>query len=60
MSTMTEKKYRVYLTESEQSSLIKALVNLKNTLIKNGKYTDAIDELIIKVTKARKKKLKVI
>ena len=57
---MTEKKYRVYLTESEQSSLIKALVNLKNTLIKNGKYTDAIDELIIKVTKARKKKLKVI
>lgn len=60
MSTMTEKKYRVYLTESEQSSLIKALVNLKNTLIKNGKYTDAVDELIIKVTKARKKKLKVI
>ncbi|MBR2280056.1 MAG: hypothetical protein IJ903_03920 [Ruminococcus sp.] len=57
---MTEKKYRVYLTESEQSSLIKALVNLKNTLIKNGKYTDAVDELIIKVTKARKKKLKVI
>ena len=57
---MTEKKYRVYLTESEQSSLIKALVNLKNTLIKNGKNTDAVDELIIKVTKARKKKLKVI
>ena len=52
--------YHLYLSYQEQSQLLKALVNLKNELIAQGKYAEPVDELIIKITKARRKKLKVI
>ena len=31
--------------------IIKALIELRNQLIAEGRYTDAVDELILKVTK---------
>ena len=37
-----------------------ALFNYRNALLQKGNYTDAVDELIIKIRKARKKKFKVI
>ena len=57
---MKDVKYHLYLSYQEQSQLLKALVNLKNELLAQGKYAEPVDELIIKVTKARRKKLKVI
>ncbi len=57
---MKDVKYHLYFSYQEQSQLLKGLVNLKNELLAQGKYADPVDELIIKVTKARKKKLKVI
>lgn len=40
---MKEQKYHIYLTEQERSEVIKSLIDLKNTLIRQGKYTDAVD-----------------
>ena len=57
---MKDVKYHLYLSYQEQSQLLKALVNLKNELLAQGKYAEPVDELIIKVTKARRKKLKII
>ncbi len=57
---MKDVKYHLYFSYQEQSQLLKALVNLKNELLAQGKYADPVDELIIKVTKAHRKKLKVI
>lgn len=57
---MKDVKYHLYFSYQEQSQLLKALINLKNELIAQGKYAEPVDELIIKVTKARRKKLKVI
>ena len=42
---------KVKLTYEEQRILIMGLVELKNHLIEEDRYTDAIDELIMKLTK---------
>ena len=56
---MKEQKYHIYLTEQERSEVIKSLIE-KNTLIRQGKYTDAVDDLLVKLTGAKRKKLKVV
>ena len=58
--TMKEQKYHIYLTEQERSEVIKSLIDLKNTLIRQGKYTDAVDDVLVKLTGAKRKKLKVV
>ena len=55
---MREKKYHIYLTDDEQSRVIQSLINLKNNLIAQGRYTDAVDDVLCKVLGAKKKKLK--
>lgn len=46
---MFKKKYYVPLTYEEQRIIIASLIELKNELIHQGRYTDAVDELLIKV-----------
>ena len=53
------KKYHIYLTAEERRVVINSLIDLRNDLISRGKYTDIIDELIIKFTKAKVKKIKI-
>ena len=52
-------KYHIYLTAEERRAIINSLNDLRNNLISRGKYTDVIDELIIKFTKAKVKKIKI-
>ena len=52
-------KYHIYLTAEERRVVINSLIELRNDLISRGKYTDIIDELIIKFTKAKVKKIKI-
>ena len=52
---MREQKYHVYLTPEEKRLILNALIYERNFLIANGRYTDAVDDLIIKITKAHKK-----
>ena len=52
-------KYHIYLTAEERRVVINSLIDLRNDLISRGKYTDIIDELIIKFTKAKVKKTKI-
>lgn len=55
---MRNKYYHVYLTYEEYSELIRQLVESKNKLQEEGRYTYAVDDLIIKIGKCKKKKLK--
>ena len=57
---MKNPKYHVYLTNEERSEVLKSLIDLKNVMIAQGKYTDVLDEIIVKLYKARKKNIKVI
>lgn len=56
---MRELKYHIYLDDSEYRRVIASLMALKNRLIQQGRYTDAVDDLLIKFSSARKKKIKV-
>lgn len=57
---MKDPKYHIYLTNEERSEVLKSLIDLKNEMIVQGKYTDVLDEIIVKLYKARKKNIKVI
>ena len=57
---MKNPKYHVYLTNDERSEVLKSLIDLKNDMIARGKYTDVIDEIIVKLYNARKKNIKII
>ena len=46
---MREKFNHLYLDSHERKLLIHSLVELKNQLIQQGRYTDCVDELIFKV-----------
>ena len=52
-------KYHIYLTYEEQRMLLNNLNEFRNKLIAEGKYTDLLDEVIIKVVNAKIKRLKV-
>lgn len=52
-------KYYLALTTEEWRLIIESLNNLRNRLISEGKYTDAVDEVLIKVTNAKTKKFKI-
>ena len=52
---MREKKYHIYLTAEEQSRVIQSLILLKNELLEQVRYTDAVDDVLFKVLAAKKK-----
>ncbi len=56
---MRTSKYHLYLTDEKYSLVMQAWVLLKNKLIQDGRYTDAVDELIIKLSKAKRKKVRI-
>ena len=53
------KKKTLYLDEAEWRLIIYALNELRNDYIRQGRYTDVIDETLIRFAKAKKKKVKV-
>ncbi|MBP0969183.1 MAG: hypothetical protein J5744_03460 [Oscillospiraceae bacterium] len=53
---MRKQKYDIYLSTEEKRLLLNALIDERNLLIAAGRYTDAIDDLIVKITKARPKR----
>ena len=55
-----KQKYYLALTTAEWRLMIEFLNNLRNRLISEGKYTDAVDEVLIKVANAKTKKFKIL
>ncbi len=48
---MRKRKYYLRLTNAEHHLIIQCLLEYRNKLISQGKYTNGVDELIIKYTK---------
>ena len=57
---MKEKKYYIALDDFERRVVVNCMNEMRNKLIAEGKYTDALDEVLIKVIQPKQKKLKVI
>lgn len=53
-------KYYLVFTDEDKHAIIACLIEMRNNLIQQGKCTDSIDELLIKFSKCKTKKFKVI
>ena len=56
---MRDKKYYLVLDKSERRLLFNNLNDFRNKLIAEGKYTDLLDEVIIKIANAKLKRVKI-
>ena len=54
------KKYYIALDDYERGTIINCLNEKRNKLIANGKYADAVDEVLLKILNAKQKKFKVV
>ena len=54
-----KQKYYVVLNDQDRRLVIESLNQLRNKLIVDGKYTDAVDEVLIKIIGAKQKNFKV-
>ena len=51
-----EKKRYITLDDSEWKIVINALNDLRNSLIRQGRYADAVDDIMIKVINTKPKR----
>lgn len=56
---MKNLNYHLYLNDYEYSQVIHSLIELKNNLIQAGKYTDVVDDLLVRLISAKKKNIKI-
>ena len=56
---MRNPKYHLYLTQDERRMIVGSLIELRNHLVSEGRYTDVIDELLVKFINAKVKRIKV-
>ena len=57
---MRDKKYYIVLDDFERRVIVNCLNEMLNKIIADGKYTDAVDEVLLKIIGAKQKKFKVI
>lgn len=57
---MREKKYFIVFDSLERGTMINCLNEMRNRLISEGRYTDGVDDLLLKLIDAPTKKIKVI
>ena len=57
---MKEKKFYIVLDDFESRVVVNCMNEMRNSLIEDGKCTDAFDEVLLKIIRLKQKKLKVI
>ena len=57
---MKEKKYCIALDDFEKRVVVNCMNEMRNKLIADGKYTDALDEVLLKVIRSKQKQFKVV
>jgi hypothetical protein len=57
---MREKKYYIALDDFERRVVVKCMNEMRNNLIADGKNTDAVDEVLLKIINSKQKKFKVV
>ena len=53
------KKYYIVFDEYERGIIINAINDKRNVLIKERRYTDAVDDVLLKVINAKQKRFKI-
>jgi hypothetical protein len=53
------KKFYIYITPEERNLIFESIIAKKNALISSGKYTDGVDEVLLKIMRSKLKKVRV-
>ena len=56
---MRSQKYYIAIDEKERRIILNALNEVRNRLLAEGRYTDAVDDVLIKVVNAPIRKFKI-
>ncbi|NCC00972.1 MAG: hypothetical protein EOM34_09885 [Clostridia bacterium] len=56
---MKTEHFYINLTTDERNRVLESLVRQKSNLMAQGKYTDAVDDVILKISKAKRKKFRI-
>ena len=57
---MRDKKYYIALDDFEHRVVVNCMNEMRNSLIEDGKYTEALDEVLLKIIRSKQKKIKVV
>lgn len=57
---MRDEKSYIALDDLEHRIVVDCMNEMRNNIIANGKYTDAVDEVLLKIIDAKQKEFKVI
>ena len=57
---MKEERNYIVLDDAEQGVVINCMIDKRNELIRDGKDTESVDDALLKVVQAPKKKVKVV
>lgn len=55
-----KQKYHLAMDDAERRLLIGSLNDLRSRIFTEGRYTDAVDEVLLKIIGAKHKKFKVV
>lgn len=55
---MKDKKYYITLDDFERRVVVNCMNEMRNKLISDGKETDTLDEVLLKIIRSKQKKLK--
>ena len=57
---MRDKKYYIALDDFERRVVVNCMNKMRNSLIDDGKCTEELDEVLLKIIRSKQKKFKVI
>ena len=56
VKTMKEGKYYLYLNNNEIKIIVRSLIMLRNNLLKQNRYADCVEDIIVRISKAKSDK----
>ena len=57
---MRDKKYYIALDDFERRVVVNCMNEMRNSLIEDGKCTESLDDVLLKIIRSKQKKFKVI
>lgn len=57
---MKDKKYYIALDDFERRVVVNCMNEMCTSLIKDGKCTEALDEVLLKIIRSKQKKFKIV
>ena len=57
---MRDKKYYVALDDFERRVVVNCMNEMRNSLIEDGKCTEALDDVLLKIIRSKQKKFKIV